>query len=176
MTEFRTNDNDSVGVASGSIYMYAGTSAPNGWLICNGGSYSITDYGDLFSVIGYGYGGSGNSFKVPDLVGKIIRGASNPSSLNSTGGKTKDSVTLTTANLPSHSHKYDDAYYASDPGSVAGAGVRTDNDNSPIWRTSDDRYKHGHAPNIYTSSTGSDSAFSIDTIPKHLEFNYIIKI
>ena len=176
MTGFRTDDNDSVGVASGSIYMYAGTSAPNGWLICNGGSYSTTGYSDLFSVIGYGYGGGGNSFKVPNLVGKIIRGVSNPSSLNSTGGKANDSVTLTAANLPSHSHTYSDAYYASDPGSRIGAARGTDNDNSYVWRTSNDSFKHGHAPGINTGSTGSGTAFTIETIPKHLEFNYIIKI
>lgn len=176
MTGFRTDDNDSVGVASGSIYIYAGTSAPNGWLICDGGIYSTTNYGDLFSVIGYEYGGSGNSFKVPNLVGKIIRGVYNQSSLNSTGGKDKVSVALTIDNMPEHNHKYDDAYYATDPGSVVGAGVGTDADNSYIWRTNTNGDKHGHPPNINTGSTGSGTAFTIDTIPKHLEFNYIIKI
>lgn len=39
-----------------------------GWLPCNGGEYSITDYADLFAVIGYTFGTSNtNTFKVPSI-------------------------------------------------------------------------------------------------------------
>lgn len=56
----------------GTIVGYAGASAPNGWLLCNGASYSTTAYPELFAVIGYTYGGSGASFNVPNTSNYII--------------------------------------------------------------------------------------------------------
>ena len=180
MTGYTTSDNGNVGIPSGSIYIYAGTSAPSGWLMCNGASYNTSTYGDLFTAIGYGYGGSENSFKVPNLIGKIIMGASSDDGLNVTGGQSEASVTLELRQMPKHNHTYSDAYYASDPpgggGTVAGAGRGTDSDNSFIYRTNDDGAQHGEQPLIDTGEVGSDSAFSFSTVPKHLEFNYIIKI
>lgn len=38
------------------------------WLICDGTGYNTTDYPGLFGVIGYTYGGSGTTFKVPDMT------------------------------------------------------------------------------------------------------------
>ena len=44
-----------------------------GWLLCNGASYSTTDYPDLFAVIGYTFGGSENNFNVPNYKGKFLQ-------------------------------------------------------------------------------------------------------
>jgi microcystin-dependent protein len=44
---------------------------PEGWLICNGKSYPTASYPALFSVIGYGYGGSGANFNVPRICGRV---------------------------------------------------------------------------------------------------------
>lgn len=52
---------------SGMIMPYGGTTAPTGWLLCNGATLSTTTYPALFAVIGHTYGGSGNSFAVPDM-------------------------------------------------------------------------------------------------------------
>lgn len=52
---------------SGMIMPYGGTTAPAGWLLCNGATISKTTYSALFAVIGYRYGGSGNNFVVPDM-------------------------------------------------------------------------------------------------------------
>ncbi len=59
----------------GSIQPYGGTTAPEGWLLCNGDSVSQDDYPDLFDVIGTNFGtdGSGN-FNLPDLRGMFLRG------------------------------------------------------------------------------------------------------
>jgi microcystin-dependent protein len=62
-------------VPVGSLQPYAGANAPTGWLLCDGGSYSTTLYPDLYSVLGYTYGGSGASFNVPDLRGRVPMGA-----------------------------------------------------------------------------------------------------
>ena len=44
-----------------------------GWLLCDGASYSTTDYPDLFAVIGYTFGGSENNFNVPNYKGKFLQ-------------------------------------------------------------------------------------------------------
>ena len=59
----------------GSLQAYAGASAPTGWLLCDGTSYSTSVYPELYSVLGYTYGGSGANFNVPDLRGRVPMGA-----------------------------------------------------------------------------------------------------
>ena len=44
-----------------------------GWLLCDGTSYSTTDYPNLFAVIGYTFGGSENNFRVPNYKGKFLQ-------------------------------------------------------------------------------------------------------
>lgn len=61
---------------TGSIMSYAGSSAPVGWLLCNGEAIDRTLYSDLFSVIGedWGEGDGSTTFNLPDLRGKFLRG------------------------------------------------------------------------------------------------------
>jgi microcystin-dependent protein len=69
----------------GMIMSYAGTSAPSGWVFCNGQSFSTLDpvYSNLYSVIGTTYGSGAGTFKVPDLRGRIPFGvASSASEVN----------------------------------------------------------------------------------------------
>ena len=54
----------------GGFMWFTSSSAPDGWLLCNGQSLNKTEYSDLFNVIGYAFGGSGDTFNVPDLVTK----------------------------------------------------------------------------------------------------------
>lgn len=56
------------GAKVGTIELYGGNTAPDGWLLCNGGTISRTLYADLFAVIGTTYGaGDGNTtFKLPN--------------------------------------------------------------------------------------------------------------
>lgn len=90
----------------GSIMPYAGTAAPSGWAICDGTSQSITnpDYSALHGVIGYGYGGSGANFSLPNLNNRVPRGPGSVSRGNTAGS---DSINLVAANIPSHSHAID---------------------------------------------------------------------
>lgn len=46
------------------------------YIICSGASLSTTTYSELFSVIGYTYGGSGGVFQVPSYRTRFLRGAS----------------------------------------------------------------------------------------------------
>ena len=92
----------------GEIRMFAGNFAPLGWALCDGGLYPISGNDALFNLIGTTYGGDGQStFAVPDLqsrsvVGTGSLGAASVFSIGQTGGV--ESVTLTTNNLPAHSH------------------------------------------------------------------------
>lgn len=56
-------------VPTGSILPYGGSTAPTGWLLCNGGAISRTTYADLFAVIGttYGAGDGSTTFNLPNL-------------------------------------------------------------------------------------------------------------
>lgn len=94
----------------GEIQAFAGTYTPNGLLPANGQLVTIADYGALFSLIGTSYGGDGvTNFRVPDLTGRSAVGVSTLADathlkvgLGEATGST--SITLTEANLPTHSH------------------------------------------------------------------------
>lgn len=53
----------------GSIIPYGGTTAPDGFLLCQGQAVSRTTYSELFKVIGtsFGVGDNSTTFNVPDL-------------------------------------------------------------------------------------------------------------
>jgi len=58
----------------GTVIYFAASTAPTGYVKANGASLSTTSYADLFSVLGYQFGGSGSSFLLPDLRGEFLRG------------------------------------------------------------------------------------------------------
>lgn len=62
----------------GCITPYLGTkdNIPNGYLLADGASYKTTDYPDLFNIIGYTYGGSDDTFNIPNLCdGRFLEGS-----------------------------------------------------------------------------------------------------
>lgn len=63
--------------AIGKIIMFAGSTAPEGTLYCNGAAISRTTYSELFAAIGttYGAGDGATTFNIPDLRGRWIVGA-----------------------------------------------------------------------------------------------------
>lgn len=60
------------GIKPGDI-CYSLRTEKTGWLLCNGASYSTTDYPNLFAVIGYTFGGSDSQFNVPNYSGKFLQ-------------------------------------------------------------------------------------------------------
>lgn len=64
-------------VPVGSIIIFAGTTAPEGYLLCNGGAVSRTTYADLFDAIGdlYGVGDGSTTFNLPDFRDRVIQGS-----------------------------------------------------------------------------------------------------
>jgi microcystin-dependent protein len=47
---------------------------PSGWLLCDGSSYAVADFPDLYAAIGNDWGGNGTTFNVPDTRGVALRG------------------------------------------------------------------------------------------------------
>jgi microcystin-dependent protein len=90
----------------GLIMAFAGTSAPPGYVMCDGSSYSTTTFAALFNVIGTTYGSGVGTFAVPDLRGKVVVGAISAFSpsfpLGTTGGEYTHQLSLT--ELASHTH------------------------------------------------------------------------
>lgn len=91
----------------GEIRQFAGTFAPVGWMLCQGQIVPISEYDVLFNLIGTTYGGDGvETFALPDLQGRV------PMHMGTQGGITynigekagTESVTLTTQQIPVHSH------------------------------------------------------------------------
>lgn len=62
---------------TGVVQAYAGSSAPSGWLLCEGQAVSRTQYSGLFAVIGTTFGGGDGTttFNVPNLINKFIEGS-----------------------------------------------------------------------------------------------------
>lgn len=62
-------------IKAGTVAHFAASTAPAGWLKCNGTTVSRTTYGALFLAIGttYGAGDGSTTFNVPDLRGEFVR-------------------------------------------------------------------------------------------------------
>jgi phage-related tail fiber protein len=64
---------------AGTVQYFANTTAPNGYLECNGAAVSRTTYAELFNAVGvtYGAGNGTTTFNLPDLRGEFIRSYDN---------------------------------------------------------------------------------------------------
>ena len=91
---------------AGTIITFGGTSAPTGYLACDGSEVSRTTYSALFSALSttWGVGDGSSTFNLPDLRGAFLRGSGSQTYTNtynggSVGAKSIDKV-------KTHSHKY----------------------------------------------------------------------
>lgn len=158
---------------AGCVLPYAGATAPTGWLLCFGQAVSRTTYAALFAAIGtaYGTGDGSTTFNVPDLRGRVPGGKDdmggsaagrlttagsgvNGASLGAAGGA--ETHTLTSAQIPAHTHPLTNAAGAGGNYATGGAG-----------------YGYPTASNT-SANTGGGSAHN-NTQPT-LVTNYIIKI
>lgn len=68
------------GVPVGTIVWSAATTAPNGYLLCNGATVGRSTYAALFAAIGttYGAGDGSTTFALPNLIGRVMWGGTSP--------------------------------------------------------------------------------------------------
>jgi microcystin-dependent protein len=87
---------------AGMVAFFGNSSAPSGWLKCNGATVSRTTYSDLFAAIGttYGAGDGSTTFGLPDLRGEFLRGLDDGRGVDSGRGI----GTAQSAAFQSHSH------------------------------------------------------------------------
>lgn len=92
----------------GVVKMWAGNTAPDNYMLCNGQSVAVADFPDLYAVIGNSYGGNSTFFNLPDFRGRVAIGAGQGTgltakSIGEAGGA--ESVILTEGQLPAHKHQ-----------------------------------------------------------------------
>jgi microcystin-dependent protein len=118
----------------GEIRMFGGNFAPAGWALCQGQLMAIAENDVLFNLIGTTYGGDGQeTFALPDLQGRVpLHQGQGPGIVQNyvigeTGGV--ESVTLTAAQIPTHTHALlastNNALNTSPTNSILAAGIAT---------------------------------------------------
>lgn len=156
---------EATAVPVGAILMWYTNTPPTGWLICNGEEFNATQYPKLKKVLG------GNT--LPNFKGRFPLGTNTYYFLGAAAGK--ETVALTTDELPKHSHKVDDYYFIENSG-VQGEGIsgtipvdgsylgpgESDYDNNIL-------YYRTHE----TATTGEGEGH--DNMPPYLALNFIIK-
>jgi microcystin-dependent protein len=157
---------------TGMITAYGGTTAPSGWVICNGGAYSRTTYAALFAVIGtsYGVGDGSTTFNVPDMRGRFPVGADGGAEFTGNG---------TSGGNKTHSHTLSNAGYAK--------GSRRNNafvyeEVSPVtsWTSVNEIVGTGGAASFArTTAIGlggsTDATTGAQSLPPYLTHRFIIK-
>lgn len=170
-------------VPSGVVVPFAGASAPDGYLLCDGSEVSETDFGNLFAAIGAAYNdgseGAGN-FRLPDSRGRALVGLGSHADVNALA----DSDGLAVADrTPAHSHT--DSHTHSTPGSSTGdptafAGIGTpatvEGAGARVVTPWDDYFEH-HNHVVPSGTSGARSSAQTDAAPvPWLTVNHIIKI
>ena len=182
----------------GVILPYSISSAPLGFLLCDGSAYDRTVYSGLFSVIGTIYGApSPSTFRVPDMRQRIPYYGT---TIGEAGGRS--SVTLSLEHIPAHTHtgitSSDGSHNhtVNDPGhthisriavddnngsTVEGQappgdsfvnvvnGMSTSSSTTGISLSASDTHTH----TFTTSSVGSGTSFSV--LNPYLSLSFIIK-
>lgn len=178
---------------AGIILPYAGSAAPDGYLLCYGQAVSRSTYAALFSAIGttYGVGDASTTFNVPDLRGRVIAGQDDMGGssadrltgqangvdgdvLGGTGGT--ESQTLSIAQLPTVTpagtivNVVTNARHDSSSGNtVSGTGGSASPDANTVTRTDT-------AVNSTFTGTPFGSGSAHNNVQPTLILNYIVKI
>jgi len=158
-------------IPTGTIVMTGRSSAPSGWLICNGDAVDRTLYAELYSAIGetFGPGNGTTTFNLPDMRGRVAAGVGTGTGggASGTGAPTggaaltavalagwfgSNTVVLDTSMIPSHSHG------VTDPGHTHGQNGGTGGP-SQTRLTSD---THDTPTNSVDNTDSSTTGISID--------------
>lgn len=172
----------------GQIIMFIGNFVPRGWASCDGLLLPINQNSALFSLMGTIYGGDGRTtFALPDLRGRV---AMHPGDgpglthrpLGRRGGA--EDVTLTVAQLPSHSHDgtikvadQDGAISAAFKGVVGKRAVENNTSNTVEVYVNSDLATFNERNTLGGLTIGNaGGGQSINNIQPHQCVNYIIAL
>ena len=119
---------------AGLILPFGNTSAPTGYLACDGSAVSRTTYATLFTAIGttWGAGDGSSTFNVPDLRGAFLRGTGSNATHNMADGSdfAGPSVgSFENDSFQGHRHEYK---ITTDNASVSPAHINVDKANSGL--------------------------------------------
>ena len=165
------------GVPTGSIMPYIGTTAPNGWLLCNGNPIPSGSYYDNLKALagnntpnlnGMFLRGAGSQTAYPDKVGPAVKNVQQDSFKTHSHG-----VNINTNADGGHSHTttfYNDDYNNSGNGTPSGTGLIRDG-GAGYTRPTSAVGDHSHNVNGNSASTGDT-----ETRPINYGVNYIIKL
>jgi len=160
-------------IAPGITVPFAGSSAPSGWLLCNGQAVSRTTYSGLFAIVSttYGTGDGSTTFNVPDLRGEFIRGLDGGRGIDT--GRTLGSAQAD--DFESHTHTATST--VTDPGHIhtqtnAGVTARGAGGGSAADVGAGNT---GSATTGVTVATINTNTGGTETRPRNIALNFIIK-
>jgi microcystin-dependent protein len=144
---------------------------PQGWATCDGQLLAISQNEALFSLLGTTYGGDGRTtFALPDLRGRSARHAgTGPGLANVRLGERAGAVshTLTTNNLPAHSHTMNLA--------SSSEGEQTSPAGNSLAVSDDRNYVAGAGSSMgSTGNTGSQQP--VNHLPPYLGMYHVIAL
>jgi microcystin-dependent protein len=154
---------------TGTLIAFTSSTCPSGYLAADGSSYSTTTYANLFGVMGYGYGGSGASFNVPNTGGIFLRGIGSQT-ISGTSYTTSTIGTSQSDQMQGHIHNFlsnGQRVRLVDVDSVTGEG----NSPSGPYQTIDIS-TGGSAVNDGTNGTPRTGA---ETRPANVSVQYCVK-
>ena len=146
-------------IKAGTIQAFGGSTAPDGWLFCDGSAISRTLYADLFAVIGttYGSGDGTTTFNLPNFIGLTsdnVPCCGNGLSLGLTNGTTNAGMVKTTEGQGQQLLSGAPGAYGSAVGQIAAGLDWTSSDNILVGIT-DDKSKSGIISSLSSASQKS---------------------
>ena len=179
-------------VPAGTVMAFAGSVAPDGWLLCDYSAVDSAVYPRLFAAIGETYGDGGDAagplFHLPDLRGRM------PLGMDNMGGTSADRVTAPTgdqlagaggvertAEVANHTHTTaTDGNHRHNLRTSCSGGCFDGNDgmargasaiDEGTFRTVDNSAETNHSHAVLAGGTGATA----QNMPPYLTMNYIVK-
>ena len=164
-------------VPSGTVHLFATTTAPSGYLECDGSAVSRATYANLFAIIGttWGAGNGSSTFNLPDLRGEFVRGwddgrgvdsGRNFASSQSDQNKQHNHTATSNVSDPGHNHSVTAA---------RSIGGFTDNGAAPDERVTQQNFDAGSRTTGITVSTSIGNDGGSETRPRNIAMMYVIK-